>query len=125
MSENPEVVISINALGFSFYFDEFLNGSQIDYIQEEIDSVKKYYRIGEYYEDIFCEYCGKMAVNVYYLTIIGQLKKANLLSDDYKIICCDCFTKLNEKNTSEKISDAILTVMEKVLEFNQNENTHM
>lgn len=43
-----------------------------------------------------CEGCGKNRLEPAYIDIIERLKKAKLLSEDYKMLCCNCFYKMEK-----------------------------
>ena len=50
------------------------------------------------YDNMYCEFCG-VRITPANGEIIGLLKKQNLLSDDYKLICCECFNITKEIGT--------------------------
>ena len=64
------------------------------YRMDPRDSIKMHHFIGRYWakgNTSTCKWCGITSLSSRYIYIIEKLKKAGLLSQDYKILCCRCY----------------------------------
>ena len=60
------------------------------------------------YDNMYCEFCN-VRITPIYAEIIGLLKKKDLLPDDFKHICCECF------NIRKKIGTCICPLCNEII----------
>ena len=59
-----------------------------DYSEDDLDKddLEKYY-------NVLCEVCDGEYLSPTYVYIINVLREADLLPEDYKLVCCRCYNK--------------------------------
>lgn len=49
-----------------------------------------------------CDVCGEVIISKVYKEIIDNLKQAEIIQDDYPMICCKCFIDLKPKGSGNR-----------------------